>query len=389
MRAIAFAIALVFAAGTGGPPPKDQLERGNLLNIALGASVVSRTAELTLDQSAVRAIDGDPESAWNSPPNDGKDQTIVFALPARALIEKIGIRTPQLPRFRVTAIQCDWSVDGVTFTPLATLKLAVTDDVQRFPITPREMAYLRVTTIGVAERFARIQSVQAFGKYVEPIRQLPLEGCWTINGLAASFMNDRGRVTGVIGGHNPISFDGGTDGLVYRFAWASGPNWGFGAIDTAPDKKHLSGLRWYVEPISYASAESWFGARSQCSAKLAAQDVVSQFLKRAGRFPLYGLRFDDAGALVEADSAATLDMLAALARAKRYRLVSREFRQANGVENRRHAQGRLDSLRAAMQRRGIDPARFDWSAAGSDSPPRAIENEIMRTLYGVVELQPL
>ncbi|MGZ8829533.1 MAG: hypothetical protein ACXW2Q_04060, partial [Thermoanaerobaculia bacterium] len=54
------------------PATGDEMERGNLLTMVLGASAISRTAELTLDQSALRAIDGNPSSAWNSPPSDGK-----------------------------------------------------------------------------------------------------------------------------------------------------------------------------------------------------------------------------------------------------------------------------------------------------------------------------
>jgi hypothetical protein len=74
-------------------PPMDVLEQGNLMNMALGASVVSRTAELTLDNSAIRAIDGDPLSTWTSPPSDNL-QTIVFSAAAPMRIEQIGMRTP-------------------------------------------------------------------------------------------------------------------------------------------------------------------------------------------------------------------------------------------------------------------------------------------------------
>jgi hypothetical protein len=40
-----------------------------------------------------------------------------------------------------------------------------------------------------------------------------------------------------------------------------------------------------------------------------------------------------------------------------------------------------------MQKRGIDPTRFDWIAAGSENPPRPIENEMMRVLYSVIDLE--
>jgi F5/8 type C domain len=372
------------------PATRDEMERGNLLTMVLGASAISRTAELTLDQSALRAIDGNPDSAWNSPPSDGKQQTLVFALPARTTVDKLGILTPQQNHFRVTEIQFDSSVDGVNFTPVGKFKLGVTDDPQLFPIVPREMVYVRLTTLAIAERFARIQSVLVRGSSQETPKQQPISGCWSMNALPASFTSDRGRVTGTLGGDHPLFFDGGTDGLMYRFAWLSGPAWGFAAINTAPDGKHLSGLRWYEEPMIYSSAESWFGDRTKCEATQQPQDIGEAFMKRAGRYPLLGLRFDSDGALVAGESAAALDWLAGFARrhsSQQLRLLSREYRLPGADQNRKRSQARLDSLKAALQKRGIDTAKFDWVAMGSDTPREKMEDDLMRTMYSVVELQ--
>ena len=383
---------LILAIEAAAPARKiyDAQERGNLLNIALGASVVSRTGELTLDQSALRAIDGDPENGWISPPEDWR-QTIVFALPALTHIEKIGVKTPRAPLFHVSAMQVDSSADGTTFSPLATLKIASVDDPQLFPVQPRDLVYLRVTILETAGgHYARLDSLQAHGKFTQPIAQKPIDGCWSVNGFPASFATDRGRTTGSIGGDHPVSFDGATDGTVYRFIWTSGPDYGFGAIDTAPDGKHLSGLRWYVEPIAFSAAESWFGERTKCTpATQRPSDPAANFLQRTRRLPLYGLHFDANGSLNETESAATLDKLAGLPRDKRYRLVSREFRMDTPAANRQRSQQRLDSLRTALQKRGVDPARFDWQAIGSESPARPIETEIQRVLYGVIELHSL
>ena len=363
------------AVESAAAPQPDEIERGNLLNIALGASVVSRTGELTLDLSALRAIDGDPESAWHSPSYDGKDQTIVFALPARTRIEKIGIRTAQDNMFRVASLQVDSSIDGVSFTPLATLKLGRSDDLQLFPVTPRDLVYVRVTTLEVPGRFAALRSVQVRGAWTEPPKQQPISGCWSINGFPSQFKTDRGRITGIIASDHPISFFGDSGGLVYRFVWTSGPDYGFGAITTSPDGKHLSGLRWFIEPIAYSAAESWFGDRSDCSPTPASEDVPSIFLQKNGRLPLYGL------------GETTFDLLANYARQpQRWRLVSRSFRLGSAEENRRRAKTRLDWLRDAVKKHGIDPARFDWVVLGSDNPPRKIENEIMRVLYDGIDL---
>lgn len=402
MRRIAAVALLALACGAprvsrgvgpaaATPPAFDDSERGNLLNIAFGASVVSRTGELTLEQSALRAIDGDPLTTWTSPPFDGPQQVLVFALPARTRVESIGIQTPPAPIFRVLSAQIDASLDGVSYSSLMPIKTRQTADVQLFPVAPpRDAVYIRLTTIDAPGRFARINSLQVRGRWEEKPKQPPIGGCWTINGRPAQFREDRGRVTGVIGGDHPISFDGGTDGLVYRFVWVRGPDRGFGAIGLAPDGRHLSGLRWYEEPREYSSAESWFGEPAACGEMPKSQDVPVQFLRWKRRLPLFGLRFDDREILVESDSAAELDLLANFARqpsSQRLRLVSREYRQTNPEENRRVAQARLDSLRSALQKRGIDARRFDWESLGSDNPPAKIETEIQRNLYSAIELE--
>jgi F5/8 type C domain-containing protein len=367
----------------------DESERGNLLNIAYGASVVSRTAELTLESSALRAIDGDPMSTWTTPGNDATNQTVVFALPTRTHATQIGIQTPMAPIFHLKTAQLDASIDGVNFTPLMTLKPADTDSVQSFPVN-QDVVYLRLTTLEAPGRFARVNSLQVRGTYAETPKQAAIDGCWTINGLSARFSTANGHVTGTIGGDHPISFDGGSDGLVYRFVWVSGPNRGFAAIATAPDGNHLSGLRWYEEPMQYSAAESWFGERSKCEADLKTEDAAGRFLALKHRLPLYGLRFDDRGSLIDGESGAVLDLLANFARqpaSHRLRLVSREYRLAAKDQNQQRAQARLDSLRAVLEKRGIDVRRFDWAALGSDAPPSKIETEIQRNLYGVIELE--
>src|SRR5687768_12396038 len=71
-------------------PPAADHDKQNLLNIAHGASLVSRTAESDLEQSALHAIDGIETSRWVSPTGDG-NMTAIFTLAAPAKIERLGI----------------------------------------------------------------------------------------------------------------------------------------------------------------------------------------------------------------------------------------------------------------------------------------------------------
>jgi hypothetical protein len=370
------------------PPNAD--ERENLLNIAYGASVISRTAEITLEASALRAIDGDSLSAWTSPPGDFQ-QTMVFALPARSRIEKVGVRMPADPNMRVKRASFETSVDGVTFRPLLEQAFNEFAEIQLFPVPPTEAVYVRVNVLEAPGRFASFQSVQVRGLLLDRPVAPPLDGCWTVNGLPARFATAGGSVRGAIGSGAPVLIEGGADGPLYRVAWIKKGDWGFAAITVSPEGKHLSGGKWYQEPIPYDFGESWFGERSGCATNVPDSTLIiaRRFLDRLHRFPLYGLHFDATGRLSEPDSVTALELIANLSAQRSshpFRLVSHEYRGASAEDNRRRAQARLDSLQAVLQKRGVDLARFEFVAAGSERPPQRIENETMRVLYSVVDI---
>ena len=51
---------------------------------------------------------------------------------------------------------------------------------------------------------------------------------------------------------------------------------------------------------------------------------------------------------------------------QRIRIVAHEFRDDTPEQNQQHAAARLQALRAALQARGVDLARIDFIAAGSE-----------------------
>ena len=74
--------------------PTLDIDGDNLLNLAYGAALVSRTGELNLESSAVNAIDGFSFSSWSSSPG-APEQTLVFALGGPSRIEQLGVTTTE------------------------------------------------------------------------------------------------------------------------------------------------------------------------------------------------------------------------------------------------------------------------------------------------------
>jgi F5/8 type C domain len=366
----------------------------NLLSLSQGAAVVSRTSEAVLDASAVRAIDTDPHTMWVSPPDDPQ-QTLVFSLPARARIDQIGLRSGSKAVHLASGIRFDLSTDGQNFTPVATIRPVVSETAQMVRIPLTNAAFVRVNVLGAKGTYVQIASVNATGTLIEAPAPASIDGCFAVNGFPAAFVQKGAEVVGeVAGGARPTIVEGGSDGRFFRFAWVRGPEYGLAAVSVTPDGRHLSGIVWHEEALQESQffAADWLGDRVSCE-KQAAPPSVSVFrsyLERFGRFPLFSLRFDESGRLHDGDSAATLSRVTAFLSANPtlpIRFVAHELLHSTPDENRRIAQARIDSLRAALQKNGVKLAKVAFVALGAETPHRKATTDLTRAMYSSVDLE--
>ncbi|HKO56374.1 MAG TPA: discoidin domain-containing protein [Thermoanaerobaculia bacterium] len=365
---------------TTNAPKTEDAERENLLNYAHGAVAVSRTAEATRKGSIVRLIDGDrePGSFWSTPPHD-TEQTLVFALPSRTRVTRVGA---QNGGGGTDALRFEASLDGQAFRDLATVTLQRNQEPQLFDVPPTEAAYLRVSTPATDRLFIGLNSVHARGVALEPVRPGSMDGCWAIDAEHAAMTQQGAYVFGQLG---ELLLDGGSDGRFYRFAWIKGNEYGLAAISVTPDGRHMSGIKWHEEADPLFVGTTWIGEKTECAQQPRISDAVFRaYLEKQGRFPMYGLRFDDEGRLMEAESAVMLERLVQM---KDVRIVANELRQPTVARNRAVAQAKLDTLRAALVKRGVDLTRFELVNHGSEQPHRPAETEATRSLYGAVDLE--
>ncbi len=364
----------------------------NLLSLSEGAAVVSRTSEALLDASAVRAIDTDPHTMWVSPPDDPQ-QTLVFSLPARARIDQIGLRSGSKAEYLANGIRFDLSTDGQNFTPVATITPVVSEAAQMVRIPPTNAAFVRVNVLGAKGTYVQVASVNATGTLIEAPAPA-IGGCFAVNGFHASFVQKGAEVVGEVAGDARSTLvEGGSDGRFFRFAWVRGPEYGLAAVSVTPDGRHLSGIVWHEEALGETQffAPDWLGDRVSCE-KTAPPSVgvFRSYLERFSRFPLFGLRFDGSGRLHEGDSAATLSRVTAFLSANPtlpIRFVAHELLHSTPDENRRIAQARIDSLRAALGKNGVKLANVAFVALGAETPRREATTDLTRAMYSSVDLE--
>jgi len=343
-------------------PVADTAERMSMCDITRGGTIISRTGEAVLDISALQTIDGDPGTFWMTPVHD-VPQSITIGLPARARIEKVGIRTTGKGGFGANRVTFETSTDGKVFSPLASITSKATDDAQWFDVTPAESRFVRVTIVdsAVPNHDVRLHSILVRGTPLEPARAGDITGCWNVNGEIARFERKGQHVIGILQtGKEPIRFDGGVDGRLYRLSWVRGNDYGMGLITVSPDGQHLSGLNWHEEAIPMFFDTSLFGERAPC--KLELGQPAAAILERTGRLSLYG----------------RTDLPPLPPKMPQFRFVAHEFRFPTPTENHDAAERALDPWRKL---------NVPCIAAGSENPRQIPVTDAMRALYSRVDVE--
>jgi hypothetical protein len=375
------------ASNAPGPARHTDVDAKNLLNIASGAAVLSRTGELDLESSALHAIDGMSTTRWSSPPGDA-NQTAVYSFGAPVRIEQLGVtavapgsETPRSIRFSASADAREWH-EVLVMHP----KQATPTELQK--VEPFEANFLRVETIEPAEKYSHLASIHALGTEIYPAELKSFDGCWIINGQQAQLTQRGARITGVIQGEPLTVIDGGTDGRVARLMWIRGTQWGYAAATLTADSRMLSALTFHQNPLTGYVARAWFGERCEANQRIETAPPV-HFLNRSGQWTMSGLAFDDREQLIASLSGSTLDELVKLmklAPEQRFRIIAHEFRYGKD-ENRQRTVARIASLRTALDARGVDWSRLEMVPSGDEWQVAEPVYAVQRLLWSRVDLQ--
>jgi hypothetical protein len=384
----------------------DGSERGNLLQLSNGAVVIARSGELSFNVAGILAIDGNPDTAWSTPPGD-ITQSVTVALGTKSRITKVGFSNKfgEARSRRLQTLRFEFSTDGVTFHPLATVTAARPTNAWLADVAPTECSFLRATIVSAftpQSPGVDVPSLQARGEEVAPAPASQLAGCWAINEGWGELGQSGGHLYGSAGvGGAPMEIDGGATARLARFAWVRSHEYGVGAITVSPDGRHLNALLWHEDPIALFFDQPWFGRHLDGSPEAplpvkttcrpAPAGRVFQFiLTRAGRFPLFGILTGSTGEVDDAASSQTLGALARFLVANRshsFQLVAHEFHGADAAANKRISTTTIETLRASLDASlHGDFANIQFVAAGSDAPRQPVTSDLERALYSMVDL---
>ena len=370
------------------------IDGDNLLNLAYGAALVSRTGEMNLESSALHAIDGLSFSSWSSSPA-APEQTLVFSLGAVSRIEQLGVTTASKDQ-SPAKVRFAASSDGQSWRDVVTIEPAGKGTTMK-GVTPFEARYLRVETLEPSQYYAVLTSVHAIGSEVRPPERHSFGGCWSINTFDATLVQNGARITGILGGvKQPTYVDGGIDGRVAKLMWIHGPMWGYAAATLTADGRNISAITFHEEPIFQNFGQAWIGSRCDenaprsNAANASSPLTPADYLRRIGRWTMAGIVFDQQDHLIEEPSVATLDAAAALINAapkQRFRIIAQEFRSNDANDNRRRTKARVDAVRAALLTRRVDVSRIEFLGNGSERKDVEMPSAIQRMLWSRVDLE--
>ncbi|MCM2316823.1 MAG: discoidin domain-containing protein [Thermoanaerobaculia bacterium] len=377
----ALGLALLLACGIAAgckeePPAKTEPVRHalwfpddpkELLTPARGVVVVDRSGELSFEGSTLSAIDGDPTTAWLSPPKD-LEQWVVFEFSARSRITRVGASTDRVsPSSRsVAKLRFEGSLDGETFREIGTVDVERGKDDQTFEVPPSEVRFLRVTTLENHgdESTNAVPTLLAKGEELEQPAPPRFAGRWQVYDWTVDLSQEGSALYGVAQMDPPMIFYGAVDGRVARLVWSRGNESGVAWFTVNPSSTRLSGLWWWIGPVQDPwFGEAWYGERRGDAPlfRTPIPQIADVHLKKSGKMPLYGLVFRPDGELDVEASRSAIEFIGEALRAfpsYRVRLEVLNCSTWDEAKNLASSRDRAAKLSAALVRAGLPKERL-------------------------------
>lgn len=367
-------------------------EAGNVVSLAEGAVVTSRTGELNLSSTPMHALDSQLLTAWSTPPGDPQ-QSCVISLAAPTLIDHAVLSNAGVGGGGAKRIRIDYSTDGLAFSGGTTVEVSRADSGQKLPIPPATVRALRLTLLDSLSPSDTITvpTLEFRGRVTAPSAEVDPSGTWRVDDRVLHLQRSGNRLFGQLSGKMPLHLYGSMRGNVGRFVWTRVNQYGYGFITFDPSLKALNALLWYEKPIQLFSAPAWFGIShtpNNSFNMLPLETMVGVGLHVTRRFSAFDVRFADAGNVADPESADTIERLARFAAENsryNFQLVSYFFSGDQAADAKR-TDTRLENIRALLASKQLLAPNLELVSSGGRIDTDAPTNALDRQLYDRIDL---
>lgn len=387
---------------------KNSTDEKDLLSFFSGALIVKKTAEFGSGWTAENAIDENPESGWASPENEISNHSFVIELPEKTVLKTLSFDTANTEdedrgAKEITIEISDANADS-GFQEIARVSLKNKTDGQRFPVSKEVPGRFVRVSFGANEgssRYVELMNIRGFG---QQLTKTPLDN---VSGTYTSDFGDfhiKQEGTSVIGcyEHENGLLKGGIEDRIMKLNWSEdGGDKGPAVIVFSSDGKKMVGRWWNAsENILKTTGGQWNGTKKSndvgscpnlpnLSKANAAQNQITDDLKKTGRATVYGINFDTGSDVIKPESKTVLNEIVALLKENKDWKMTVEGHTDNvgGAEyNQQLSEKRAAAVKDFLVIAGIEAARLNSAGFGMSKPVASNESTFGRAQNRRVEL---
>lgn len=394
---------LARAEGPATQPTTLPAERVDLLDLANGAVVLSKSSEYGGTQwSALALLDGTPTLGWCSAKDKALPHEVLIELARPTALDTIvfdqtKVEESGYPGISVKAVEV-WasnvsSTEGFTKILQAELPKGGRQELKLpAPVPARWLKFVIRSNWG-DPHYTELMELDSFGQALPgAVVQAPLSGIFATNYGLLRVEQSGSSVHGCYD-HDGGVLTGTTDGRVVSFEWREneGTQIGTAMMILSSKGDSLNGF-WYENG---ALAGNWYGERARpgeqpaCKVAGGGANAIATNLSQSGRVVTYGILFDTASDKIKPESESTLnEVLGALQGQPALALEIQGHTDSQGDDayNRDLSQRRAQSVVTYLTGKGVTAARLSAKGFGKTQPVADNATAQGRTLNRRVEL---
>jgi outer membrane protein OmpA-like peptidoglycan-associated protein len=354
----------------------------SLVAFSDGALLVETAPEYSSAWGNFMIMDENPRTGWCCPTGKISDNTFVFELAEKSVIDSLQFDTYHIDKEGRGAkdILVELSDEGSKegFTKIASVSLIDKEDNQRFPVTvDKSGKWLRLTILNNhgSSEYTELMEFHAFGKQLTKTPFPDVSGTYETNYDYFHLLQEGTSVTGCYEYQEGL-LNGGIEGRIMKFTWRQKNSKGPAIMVFTSDGKNFIG-RWWYEGKKDSPGGIWNGTKISKDVggcphwEGGMQEQITKELLEFGRARLYGINFDVDSDIIRDESKPTLDKIIAMLKSESdMKLIIEGHTDSDGPTDKNQilSQKRAESVKSYLVSGGISASRLFTKGSGESTP---------------------
>jgi len=354
----------------------------SLVAFSSGALIVETAPEYNPEWGNFMIMDENPQTGWCCPEEKVSDNTFVFELAEKTVIDSLQFDTYHIDKVEYGAkdILVELSDAGPKegFTKIAGVSLIKKEDNQRFPVTvDKSGKWLRLTILNNhgSSQYTELMEFHVFGKQLTKTPFPDVSGTYRTNYNDFHLLQQGTSVTGCYE-YDEGLLNGGIEGRIMKFTWRELDGKGPAIMVFTSDGKKFIG-RWWYEGKESGPGGIWNGTKISKEVggcphwEGGLQEQITKELLEFGRSRLYGINFDVDSDIIKDESKPTLDKIIAMLKSESsMKLTIEGHTDSDGPTDKNQilSQKRAESVKSYLVSGGISDLRLSTKGYGESTP---------------------